>query len=68
MPHLLRPSPIDEYYTFIAECYVHGCMDGEVLIATRKAEQPEYDTADVSWLERLHQGEVRFATKEFRIR
>ena len=67
VPTVLRPSETAGHYTFVAECYVHGFMDGEALVEARKSAQPDYDSTDVSWLERLHEEEIPFPIEEFHI-
>ena len=63
---VLRPfGDEDEHYTYIAECYVHGFMDGEGLVEARRSAQPDYDPADVAWLKDLSGGDVPFPVQEF---
>jgi hypothetical protein len=49
MPLVVRPDT-DGKYTFVSESYIHGFMDGEGLVETRKNTQPAYDVADTAWL------------------
>ena len=67
VPIVLRPLNESGHYTFVAECYIHGFMDGESLIETRKSAQPEYDPADVSWLKEPDLGNVPVPIEEFHI-
>ena len=67
VPLVLRPSDDDGHYTFVAECYVHGFIDGEALVEARKSAQPEYDPVNVSWVKRLHEEDVPFPVQEFHI-
>lgn len=68
VPLVLRPFG-DEigHYTYIAECYVHGFMDGESLIEARRSAQPDHDPADVAWLKELGERDIPFAVQEFHL-
>ncbi|KAL8692741.1 MAG: hypothetical protein Q9218_002300 [Villophora microphyllina] len=77
VPILLRHDPTDGKYTLVGECYVHGFMDGEVLVeAQRSAELAKPldridindDKRDTSWLHRLHEQPLPFSTTEFTIK
>ena len=68
VPVVLRPFG-DEigHYTYVAECYVHGFMDGESLVDARRSAQPDHDPADVAWLKDLGGGDVPFPVQEFHL-
>ena len=68
VPVVLRPFG-DEvgHYIYIAECYVHGFMDGEGLIEARRSAQPDHDPADVAWLKDSGEGDVPFPVQEFHL-
>ena len=68
VPVVLRPLG-DEvgHYTYIAECYVHGFMDGEGLVEARRSAQPDHNPADVAWLKNLGGGDVPFPVEEFHL-
>ena len=68
VPVVLRPFG-DEvgHYTYIAECYVHGFMDGESLVEARRSAQPDHDPTDVAWLKDLGEGDVPFPVQEFHL-
>ena len=68
VPVVLRPFG-DEVgnYTYIAECYVHGFMDGEGLVEARRSAQPDHDPTDVTWLKDLGGGDVPFPVQEFHL-
>ena len=63
VPLVLRPC--GDKYTFIAESYVHGFMDGEAFINARSTADSTYDKTDRSWLERLHEEPIPFPTQKF---
>ncbi len=67
VPVVLRPLDESGHYTFVAECYIHGFMDGESLVDARKSAQPEHDPADVSWLKEPHLENVPIPVEEFHI-
>jgi hypothetical protein len=66
VPLVLRPRDDGGYY-FVAECYVHGIMDGEALIEARKRNQEDHSNVDNSWLLRLHEADLPFSTQTFLI-
>lgn len=66
-PVVLRPMNEYGHYTFVAECYVHGFMDGESLVEARKSAQPEHDPVDESWLKEPNLGNVKLPVQEFQI-
>lgn len=41
VPVLLRERPTKDGFTFIGECYLHGMMDGEVVLYVKRAQQKE---------------------------
>jgi len=65
VPLVLRRT--GERYLLVAECYVHGIMDGEALIEKRKHAQEDYDGVDKSWLLQLHDQVMPFPTQVFSI-
>ena len=69
VPIVLRPllEPKAGHYTFVAECYVHGFMDGEGLIEARRDAQPGHDPADVNWLKKLDTQDVPFPVQGLHI-
>ncbi|KAL8698585.1 MAG: hypothetical protein Q9201_006486 [Fulgogasparrea decipioides] len=77
VPILLRADPTDGKYTVIGECYIHGAMDGEVLVEARRLADvakpseladTDRDESDTSWLNRLHEEPLPFSTTEFTIK
>lgn len=66
--YALRPCPGSSYYQYVSECYVHGFMDGEALVAIRKKLQPDYDTEDRAWLDHLDSESLPFPVETFHIR
>lgn len=64
VPIILRPTS-SRKYTVVGDCYLHGFMDGEGLIETRKNADPTYDGDDTSWLQRLHEERMPFPVQEF---
>ena len=67
MPFVLRRVGDSDSYTFVADCYVHGFMDGESFIEAKMAADPAWNPRDKTWLEKLHKDELPFPVKEFRI-
>lgn len=67
VPVVLRPLSEAGGYTYVAECYVHGFMDGEGLFDARRSAQPEHDPTDVSWSKNLHGSDVPFPVQEFHL-
>ena len=68
VPVVLRPFGDEvEHYTYIAESYVHGFMDGEGLVEARRSAQPDHDPADVAWLKDFGGGDVPFPVQEFHL-
>ena len=55
------------HYTYVAEYYIHGSMDGESLVEARRSVQPECNPTDVSWLKSLEMEEVPFPVQEFHV-
>ena len=68
VPVPLRPASETDHYEYISKCYVHGMMDGEALVAARKAAEPDYDTSDRVWLKELHVRDIPFSVQFFHIR
>ncbi|KAL8732804.1 MAG: hypothetical protein Q9181_003819 [Wetmoreana brouardii] len=77
VPILLRADITDGKYTLIGECYIHGAMDGEVLVEARRladlakpsdSVDTDRDKNDTSWLTRLHEEPFPFSTTEFTIK
>ncbi|KAI4089914.1 MAG: hypothetical protein L6R37_007970 [Teloschistes peruensis] len=69
VPILLRQDPVDGKYTMVGECYVHGFMDGEVLMEAREEVEPDYGRTDSeSWLYRLHTEPLPFRPTRFTIK
>lgn len=67
LPLILRPVEGVDIYTFVGECYLHGFMDGEGLVEARRQAQPEYDSDDQYWLQRLHEEPFPVPTRAFTI-
>ena len=67
LPFVLRPIEHSNHYTYVADCYVHGYMDGEGLEEAREAADPAWKGGDKSWLEELHNGKLPFPVEEFHI-
>lgn len=68
VPLLLRRSEEDpETYQFVAECYVHGFMDGEAFVEARRAANLGEELPDTSWLDTTGDGELPFPLTEFSI-
>lgn len=68
VPFLLRRSEEDpETYRFVAECYVHGFMDGEAFVEARQAANLGEELTDTSWLDTIGDGELPFPLTEFSI-
>ena len=55
VPLIIRRDSADGKYTFVGQGYVHGYMDGEVLLEARDLMDWDYDGVDKSWLTRLHE-------------
>ena len=66
-PIVLRPLEELNHYEFVADCYVHGFMDGEALVEARKDSQPEHDPADVTWLQDPDLGGAVLPIQKFHI-
>lgn len=66
-PFILRPKEQTGTFQFIGECYVHGLMKGEGLVAARKRSRPTEDPPeDTSWLDHLdelEEDELPFETE-----
>ena len=67
LPVILRSMNESGHFRYVADCYMHGFMDGEALIEARKAADPTYDPEDESWLEKLHEIKLPFPVKDFHI-
>jgi hypothetical protein len=65
VPFVLRAMENAGHYTLVADCYVHGFMDGEGLVEAREAVDPAWNVEDTSWLEELHEREPPFRCKSF---
>lgn len=66
-PSVLRPLNELGHYMYIADCYLHGYMDGEALVDAWKICHPEGNLQDVFWLESLHLQDPPFPIESFHI-
>lgn len=62
-----RRSKTVKTYQFVAECYVHGSMDGEAFVEARQDARPEEEMVDDSWLDTIGDRELPFPLSEFHI-
>ena len=67
MPMVLRRTEDTDHYTLVADCYLHGYMDGKGLIDARRAADPTWSSGDRTWLDELHNGELPFPVTDFHI-
>lgn len=67
VPLLLRQTQGKDTYEYVAECYVHGFMDGEAFVQARKAANPEEHQEDDSWVRTIGDGTLPFPLEEFQI-
>jgi hypothetical protein len=65
LPLVIRPC--GSKYGLVGECYLHGFIDGESLIAARKSSDLNYDGSDTSWLQRLHEYLIPFPMQDFEL-
>lgn len=68
VPYALRPSPEGKEFTFVGECYAHGLMDGEGLIAARAQKGGGSHSEDMAWLDHLDTEPLPSDTEEVILR
>ena len=62
VPIMLRQDGAE--FVLLGECYVHGLMNGEGLVAARSQADPNHDPIDIAWLARLHEETAPFKTED----
>ncbi|KAG8528993.1 uncharacterized protein KY384_006682 [Bacidia gigantensis] len=67
VPVVLRPMTQAGHYEFVAECYVHGFMDGEALGEPQKSAEVERDTVSIENVDWIDRDDLSFPVEVFHI-